>query len=95
MGPASQLSQEAPPRRSRLQLVPAAVALSQEPVGPRRAPTPPPPRAPRRTPPTRAPRPLRPANAPKPAGLTGEQKARIARNKAAALARQRARLQNL
>ena len=38
---------------------------------------------------------LRPANASGGGGLTEEQKARIARNKAAALERQRARLQGL
>ena len=89
--PASQLSQEAPPpRRSHVKLVPAAVALSQGSLSQRRSP-PPPPVQPRRPPPPA----LRPANASGGGGLTEEQKARIARNKAAALERQRARLQGL
>ena len=89
--PASQLSQDAPPpRRSHVKLVPAAVALSQGSLSQRRSP-PPPPVQPRRPPPPA----LRPANASGGGGLTEEQKARIARNKAAALERQRARLQGL
>ena len=89
--PASQLSQEAPPpRRSHVKLVPAAVALSQGSLSQRRSP-PPPPVQPRRPPPPA----LRPANASGGGGLTEEQKARIARNKAAALERQRARLRGL